>query len=198
MDLAAAVKKHFPDLSKAPPEIRIEMERLDKKSKPKQAPSNIAGEIFRATTEMGEAEDALKELRSARDAHRLEWKQHVEESLLAWQEHLNNYQTQQEQYATLIKAAKDKFSAASAEIQKLNARAGQDSTEPPPLAPLPEETPGDTSIQIKQEALQHTLTGFSNFTEDPIEVDSESDGGTPRPKRVREVKPGAEEHISTS
>ena len=189
--LASAVRKAYPDISKAPHDIRMELEKYEKQ-KLKPAVPTLAGQISAATLEMEQAEEALKTLRQARDAHRKEWLGHLEQSLTAWQEHLKGYQEQQGQFAALITTAKTKFQVASSTIQHLNSNASS-SAIPNAHAHATSEEEEDQSREeaIKREKLQEVLASFAKEVnqEDPIEVDdSASDGGTPRPKRPRESK----------
>ena len=158
LDLAAAVRNSYPDISKAPPEIRVELEKYEKmeKHRSKQHPPTLAGQISAATLEMEQAEEALHSLR-ARDSHRAEWMGHLEESLKAWKEHLAGYQKQEDQFASMIAAAKGKFQVASATIQRLNETAH---------ASAPPNAPNQVISDDEEEKIRHE-TWIQNRKEAP-------------------------------
>ena len=196
MALASAVRKLFPDLSKAPPDIQVQVakaEKAAKAAKPKPAPSNLAEKILEATASMKEAEEALNELRGARDAHKQEWRQHLIDSNRMWQEHLASYRQQQTQYQELIATAKAKFTTASNTIQRLNGGGGNVEVQATQIDAITSDNE-DAEVakdEAQEEQLQESLNTFQRETraDDVISVEEESmsEGGSPRPKRSREA-----------
>ena len=82
--------KPSPDSQTMPQEIKDAMERTES-----LVSKQLTQDLHRATTSMGKAQKTLKELMDSKERHRLQWLQHLAESLKGWQQQLGKlrYQT---------------------------------------------------------------------------------------------------------
>lgn len=117
-DLLAAVKSSFPDLHKMPPAIR---EALDKTSA--SSSKQLTTDLHKAATALGRARKNVQELQVAKLKHRSLWAAHLQEALNAWQQQIQSYNAQQEDYAQKLCKAQADLQAANDWIQELNVQA---------------------------------------------------------------------------
>ena len=122
-----------------PQEIKDAMERTES-----LVSKQLTQDLHRATTSMGKAQKTLKELMDAKERHKLQWLQHLAESLKGWQQQLESYDAKQEEFVTCIQKARKDMEAAHVLIQTLNAKAAG-KTVPVPQEPIPVDTAQDMS-----------------------------------------------------
>ena len=91
-ELAAAIRKAYPDVNHIPSEIREVLEKTDS-----LAGKQLTQELHRATTALGKAQRSVKELEDGREKHRLQWLSHVKDSLQMWEQQLQDYEARQQQ-----------------------------------------------------------------------------------------------------
>ena len=156
-ELAAAIRKAYPDVNHIPSEIREVLEKTDS-----LAGKQLTQELHRATTALGKAQRSVKELEDGREKHRLQWLSHVRDSLQMWEQQLQEYEVRQQQLSTAIVKAKSDTESAHHQIQVLNARAAG---KPPPepstaMAPLelgPPPSEEDQEERALRKQLHHLL-----------------------------------------
>ena len=152
-ELAAAIRKAFPDSNNIPMEIR---EALDKSDS--LIGKQVTQELHRATASLGRAQKSVRELEDGREKHRLQWMTHMKESLHTWEKQLMDYDARQQQYGEAILKAKLDTDSAHRQIQILNAKAAG---KPPPEYPAPAEEaeygPPQTEEDVEERSLRKQL-----------------------------------------
>ena len=169
----------------------------------------LTQELHRATTSMGKAQKAYKELQDAKERHRMQWLQHMETSLKAWKQQMEGYDKKQQDFVEAIHKAKKDMDASHVLIQNLNAKAAGKPPPPPPADTIVLDGPEDLShIADKEErklrrSLQHILaecatkSGTKTMTDefviasDDEKLDKENATKRPRSKSPGALEPGA-------
>lgn len=160
--------------------------------------------LHTATTDLDKASQRLNEAIQAKQKHRNQWIQHLEESVQLWQSQLDSYKKKQQELKEIAKQAQKDVQSARAAIHERNSQVGSGGkTKPPPAPPLPQEEVLDLTAEDdeEEEALKRKLqrllersaasvgavsTLLSGAQE--IEMEVSSDEGNPA-KRQRSVEP---------
>ena len=195
-ELLSAIRRAFPDSQAIPQEIKDAIEKTEN-----VVSRQLTQDLHRATTSMGKAQKTLKELMDAKERHRLQWLQHLAESLKSWQQQLENYDTKQSEFVDSIEKAKQDMEGAHVLIQTLNAKAAGKAVPPSP-DPIPVDTAKDMShIRDPEErSLRKKLHGLladcatkmdKKLKEKEMEtvISSEDEQGAKREKRQRSKSP---------
>ena len=189
--LLMAVKKQYPDITKAPPDIRMEVEKQERmQAKPKH---NLKEELLDTSEMFGAARDHLVAVIEARDQHRLRWLKHLQSSAEIWKDQLADYNRQKLQYQDLIDSAKAKFEEARTANQTVNQKAG--TLEVPPTAidsSDKEAQDGQNEAELRSKVTM-TLQACMQAVEadEPIDVDELSEKEDQPTKRHRGGSPTA-------
>ena len=180
--LLAAIRKSYPDLSKAPADIRAEVEKAER----------LAG---RTKENVGEecdaARDQLLAVMEAREQHRVRWLKHLEASVLSWQTQMASYEKQKKQYQTMVDEAKARHDAARAAMDAMNDKLGEGEARSTQIDPVETDLPGVTEAELRRNVHTNLRKCLRAVTEDaPVEIsDGEADDidvETAQPnKRVR-------------
>lgn len=196
--LVAAVRKEYPDLSKAPADIREAMERAETMSS-----QQIAAALHRATNRVRQSSDRLRDLRDSQIKHKEAWHVHLKDAITSWESQVQSYTSQRNAYKSMMEKTREDLQAARKEIQRLNhlaAGAGKVLQVPTVDLTEPEEILIDMSdSQVLMEKMQETLRRCSQVILDTEKADKtvhlESDEDMPLPtnKRPRSVEPGGNE-----
>ena len=179
-------------------EIKDAMERTES-----LVSKQLTQDLHRATTSMGKAQKTLKELMDSKERHRLQWLQHLAESLKGWQQQLESYDAKQEEFVVCIQKARKDMESAHVLIQKLNAKAAGKAV-PELQDPIPVDTAQDMShIKDPEERnlrkqLHSLLASCATKMElkvpettvpTVVSSDEEKDGDGQREKRQRAASP---------
>jgi len=119
-ELLGAVRKHYPDLADAPPDIKEAVQKAEALNS-----KQIAAELTKSSKRVGEIAQQLAELKEMQQRHRAAWVKHLKEALQSWESQINAYVTQQKTYHELMTKAQSELEAARVETQRLNYRAGK-------------------------------------------------------------------------
>ena len=169
-ELLSAIRRAFPDTQSMPTEIKEALERSEG-----QVSKQLTSELHRATSSMGKAQRTLKELMDAKERHRLQWLQHLGESLKSWRLQLDSYDAKQSEFADSITKARKDMEASHVMIQTLNARAAGK----PVPAHLETSVPADTAEDLshiqdpEERALRKSLHGLLAECATKMEVKEE-------------------------
>ena len=106
-DLLIAVRKQFPDMTKAPIEVREAVEKEEASNS-----QRIGADLHRTSSQINKATKQLNQLREARSRHREQWLRHLKDSITAWESQMKSFQEQQKQYIEQTNKAKAELSAA--------------------------------------------------------------------------------------
>ena len=198
-ELMMAIRRAFPDSQSMPSELRDAMEKSES-----VATKMLTQELHRATTSMGKAQKAYKELQDAKERHRMQWLQHMETSLKAWKQQMEGYDKKQQDFVEAIQKAKKDMDASHVLIQNLNAKAAGKPPPPPQAETIELDGPEDLShIADKEErklrrSLQHILAECATksgtkpvMDEFIIASDDEKQDKENTTKRQRSDTPGA-------
>lgn len=187
-----------------PSELRDAMEKSES-----VATKMLTQELHRATTSMGKAQKAYKELQDAKERHRMQWLQHMETSLKAWKQQMEGYDKKQQDFVEAIHKAKKDMDASHVLIQNLNAKAAGKPPPPPPAEMIEIDGPGDLSHIVDKEerklrrSLQHILAECATksgtkpmldefiIASDDEKQDKENSTKRPRSKSPGTLEPGA-------
>eukprot|EP00435_Cladocopium_sp_Y103_P053766 s459_g17.t1 len=113
--LVLAIKEEFPDMSKAPANIRAAVEKAEA-----QNTSRIAADLQRNSQKVKKASEKLRELRESQIRHKESWQRHLQEALACWEGQVQSYTTQQNNYKEMMEKTRAELHAARKDIQRLN------------------------------------------------------------------------------
>ena len=194
--LVAAVRKEYPDLSKAPSDIREAMERAETMSS-----QQIAAALHRSTNRVRQSSDRLRDLRDSQIKHKEAWHVHLKDAITSWESQVQSYTSQQNAYKSMMEKTREDLHAARKEIQRLNhlaAGAGKVLQVPSVDLTEPEEILIDTTdSQALMEKMQATLHRCSQVILDVekddkvVSLESDEEMHKPANKRPRSVEPPA-------
>lgn len=190
--LVVAVKKLYPDLSKTPAEIREALEKSEAMST-----QQVAAALHRATNQVRQSNDKMRELRESQVRHKDSWQKHLKEAIACWEGQVQAYTDQQKAYKEMMAKHKANLQIARKDIQRLNhMAAGSSSAVPPVTVDLtePDEIVIDDSESL---VLMEQLTSVLNrctqmFTASengPTIVSDDEAMEQPASKRPRSVEP---------
>lgn len=193
-DLLIAVRKQYPDISKAPSDIREAAEKEEASNS-----QRIGADLHRTSSQINKASKQLNQLREARARHREQWLRHLKDSITAWEGQMKAFQEQQKQYIDQTNKAKAELSAARRNLQTLNKLAGlQTSAKSENLQENQELEEGSKEIEETEVALtkqvqdclkQAAAIVNPGDVHDIMESDEECDDGAPKSKRQRSLEP---------
>ena len=192
-DLLIAVRKQFPDMTKAPIEVREAVEKEEASNS-----QRIGADLHRTSSQINKATKQLNQLREARSRHREQWLRHLKDSITAWESQMKSFQEQQKQYIEQTNKAKAELSAARRNLQTLNKLAGLQSS-------AKAETPETQELEEGVGELDATEAALTRQVQDCLKqaaaivnpsdvhdiMDSDDDGvdGAPKSKRQRSLEP---------
>eukprot|EP00438_Fugacium_kawagutii_P036235 Skav234092 [mRNA] locus=scaffold212:184947:194573:- [translate_table: standard] len=110
--------------SEAPTHVKELIERTEK-----DGAKQITRDLHAATTALGRAQKNLKEAQAARRAHRLQWIQHLQESVRVWELQLQDYRRRQAELQDVAARASAETATAQKLISSLNIRIGSSEME---------------------------------------------------------------------
>ena len=187
-------------------EMPSDVKSFVEKVQAKQRVTIIHG-LHSATSDLDKASQRLSDAIQAKQKHRAQWLQHLEESIKLWQSQLLSYKKRQQELQDIAKQAqKDVYSARRA-INERNALAGNSGKAKPMVPP---EIPKDEEIldltgeddeeeELLKKKMQRLLErsaavvgvgGTSTSAALDIEMDTSSDELQPtKTKRPRSVEP---------
>ena len=196
--LVAAVRKEYPDLSKAPAEIREAMEKAETMSS-----QQIASALHRSTNRVRQSTDKLRALQESQRRHKESWHVHLKEAITSWESQVQAFTSQQNSFKDMMELTRAELQAARKEIQRLNhLAAGTGKIMQIPTVDLtePEEIVIDTADSTAlMEKMPSTLQKCSQIILDPgkgeraVSVPSDEDMYQPANKRQRSADPGAKD-----
>eukprot|EP00435_Cladocopium_sp_Y103_P011834 s2213_g3.t1 len=198
-DLVSAVRKQYPDISQAPEDIRIAMEKAEKAN-----PKVLASELNKASSQVGKIAKQLASIREARQVHRQNWLRHLKDSASTWQKQIQRFKEQQQQYGEQLSKAQLELTTARRNLQYLNklaaasgtpttAESGEPSVDPPdPDANAAFETEAQALALQIQTQLQEAAAAAANEEMEVLSDDEEADRER---KRQRSMEPFG--HIAT-
>ena len=178
--LLAAIKKSYPDITKAPADIRAEVEKAER----------LAGKTKENVgEECDAARDQLLAVMDAREQHRLRWLKHLEASALSWQTQMASYEKQKKQYQEMVDEAKARHDAARTALDAMNEKLGEGDANATQIDPVEAEVHGVTEAELRKNVHQTLRRCLRSVSEDaPVEISDGEDAeiGDAQPnKRVR-------------
>ena len=193
-ELLAAVRKSYPDLAKAPDDIKNAVDKADKATS-----KALSKDLNRASNQVGKAARHLASVKDARTAHRQNWLKHLRDSVNSWQKQLQLFKDQQKEYGDQLLHAQQELTAARRQLQQLNKQAAEvgapTSTEAGDTGR--ETADGDNGaafeaeanalVQQVQESLQQSIAAAAEASE-TMEINSDDDADR-RSKRPRSMEP---------
>ena len=129
-EMAQALRRAYPDITKTPDDVKALLEKADK-----EAGRLGLKNLQQAAKHLDKAKKHLKEVNDQRKAHRARWLQHVAEGVTMWERQLEEYRRHQATLTDLATRTQTEISATSRTIQILGA-AGTGSALP--VIPVPE------------------------------------------------------------
>jgi len=199
-EMAAALRRAYPDPGKIPEDVQLLLDKADKEV------SHLGlKNLHQAAKHMDRAKKQLKEVNDQKKAHRTMWFRHVTEGIKMWETQLDSYRRHQAALTDLATKAQAEVTSTSKVIQVLGA-AGPSAT-PPPI-PVPdavdtvdvteesanqEEEQLRTSLQTVLKACASSLgiTPDATLTEMEIKLDGEEKEDEKHKKRQRSLEPFA-------
>eukprot|EP00435_Cladocopium_sp_Y103_P041652 s334_g11.t1 len=191
--LVIAVKEEYPDLSKAPTNIRVAVEKAEATN-----PSRIASDLHRMAHKMKKATERMRELKEQQIRHKTSWQKHLNEALACWESQIKTYMAQQKSYSDLMEKSRQELQTARKDIQRLNHLAAGTGTAPAIVNLVEPEviTVDDTENLVLMERMQSTLHQCAQLfmhtdeedTNNVVMVPSEDEA--PAAKRQRSAEPG--------
>lgn len=132
-EMAAALRRAYPDPSKVPDDVQAMLDRAEKESG-RLGLKNL----HQAAKHLDRAKKQLKEVTDQRKAHRTMWIQHLTEGIKMWDNQLDSYRRHQAALTELASKAQKEVTSTSRIIQLLGA-AGTSSSAAPITPPEPAE-----------------------------------------------------------
>ena len=129
-EMAQALRRAYPDITKTPDDVKALLEKADK-----EAGRLGLKNLQQAAKHLDKAKKHLKEVNDQRKAHRARWLQHVTEGVTMWERQLEEYRRHQATLTDLATRTQTEISTTSRTIQILGA-AGTGSALP--AIPVPE------------------------------------------------------------
>ena len=114
-ELAAAVKENYPDLSKAPQNVRAALAKSEGLTT-----KQIAAELHKATNIVRQTTDKLRELKRPQANHQESWHVHLKETIASWEAQILAYTGQQSAYVEMMHSKRQELQKARTDIQRLN------------------------------------------------------------------------------
>ena len=193
-DLLLAIRKEYPDISKAPQHVREAVEKEEAANS-----QRIGADLQKTSSQINKASKQLNQLREARRRHREQWLRHLKDSIAAWESQMKAFQEQQKQYIEQTNKAKAELSAARRNLQALNKLAGLQTSvkaENMPEAQEMEEGLGESEAteaaltKQVQDCLKQAAS-IINPTDvhDIMDSEEEESNGAPKSKRQRSLEP---------
>lgn len=191
-DLLLAVRKQYPDISKAPADVREAVEKEEANNS-----QRIGSDLHKASSQINKATKQLNQLREARSRHREQWLKHLRDSIVAWENQMKAFKEQQKQYIDQTNKAKSELSTARRALQNLNKLAGLQTNmkaEAPLDAQDMEEGTGETEeteaalVRQVQDCLKQAAAVVNpTDIQDVMDSDEEEEGH--KSKRPRSLEP---------
>ena len=189
-ELLAAIRKTYPDITKAPADVREAVEKEEAANAQK-----IGSDLHRTSSQINKASKQLKKLREARNLHREQWLRHLKDSIVAWEAQMKAFQEQQRQYIEQTNKAKTELSLARRNLQNLNKLAGlqtnvkadQESQEADEGGNDQEPEEQALALQV-QDCLKKAAT-LINPTDVQDIMESDEEDEVPKSKRPRSSEP---------
>lgn len=200
-EMAAALRRAYPDPDKVPEDVQAMLDKADKETG-RLGLKNL----HQAAKHMDRAKKHLKEVTDQKKAHRAMWVKHLTEGIKLWESQLDSYRRHQAILADLATKAQTEITTTSRVIQVLGA-AGTGSAAP--MLPPPEsaeptvETADDANAEEEKlrTSLQNVLKACANSlgiiqeTQNAapqqllINSDEEQDDEEKNKKRQRSLEP---------
>eukprot|EP00435_Cladocopium_sp_Y103_P058654 s2453_g20.t1 len=187
VELVTAVRKTYPDVSKAPQDIQAALKKADQ-----NLSKQIGSDLHKASSQIEKSSKQLTSLRSARAKHKDTWMKHLRDSVATWESQIKAYQEQQQIYIDQINRAKSEISLARRALQTVSKHAGNVAIK---TEEENENVDEDPELDIEEQTLarkvQELLQQSANLAI-PSEIqeiqDSEEDSGH-KSKRPRSLEP---------
>lgn len=141
-EMAAALRRAYPDPDKVPEDVQAMLDKADKETG-RLGLKNL----HQAAKHMDRAKKQLKEVNDQKKAHRAMWLKHLTEGIKLWESQLDAYRRHQAILADLATKAQTEITTTSRVIQVLGA-AGTGSS----LPQLPPPDAADTAAETTEEA----------------------------------------------
>ena len=147
--LLMAVKRRYPDMSKAPADIRLEVEKTERIMQ--KTKGTLKEELMDTTAQFGAARDHLMAVVQAQEQHRVRWLRHLGSSVQLWNSQLASYNKQSAQYQTMLAEAQENFEEARTANQTMNQKAGTVDISPTLIdPPASEAAEGQTEAELRE------------------------------------------------
>eukprot|EP00435_Cladocopium_sp_Y103_P038877 s1387_g10.t1 len=151
-DLVIAVKRIYPDISKAPADIQAAVERAEKANL-----KLLSTDLNKTSQAIGKLNKELQGLREAKSKHRDRWIKHLADAAQSWEQQLKMYTEQQANHANQIKKAKQALNTARRNLSVLNKQAADTSVRGA-LETEVEESEDPTAMDAEAQALVNKVT----------------------------------------
>lgn len=194
VELLAAVRKSYPDITCAPDHIKKAVDKADKATS-----KALSKYLNRASNQVGKAARQFASVKEARNAHRQNWLKHLRDSVNSWQKQLQLFKDQQKEYGDQLLQAQQELTTARRHLQQLNKQAaevgapvsadagdvGRDSADGDNGAAFEAEA---TALVLQvQESLQQSIAAAAEDSE-TMEINSDEEADR-KHKRPRSMEP---------
>eukprot|EP00435_Cladocopium_sp_Y103_P054561 s421_g17.t2 len=209
-ELVKAVKGLYPDISKAPQDIRAAVEKAEKSNI-----KMIGADLQRASDRVKKATNKLQDLKASQSKHKDSWKKHLQEAISCWEGQVQSYVSQQNSYRELMHTARSELQTARQDVQRLNHLAAGPSAAVQPLRvdlTEPDEIAIDDTDSValmdrlqtvlhrcaqmvltpERPPIRRAVSVHSVPSEGPPEANAEVEMTIPASKRPRSREPGEE------
>ena len=195
--MAEALKEAYPDEGSRPQNVKDMIEKAER-----DAVKDVTKGLHSATKALSRAQKTLAEALDAKQKHKAQWAKHVSDAIQTWQNHLQNFRTQQKSFQDVTNKAKRDIEMARSTIQILNAKAASTGlATATPLAPkLEAEESSETDKeeeklkQSMQKVLQQCAQSLGldlgqSSQREVQEIKSDDEEVPPAAKRPRSLEP---------
>ena len=152
-EMAAALRRAYPDPTKVPEDVQVMLDRADKESG-RLGLKNL----HQAAKHLDRAKKQLKEVTDQKIAHRTMWIQHLTEGIKMWENQLDSYRRHQATLTELATKAQKEVTSTSRIIQLLGAAGTGSSAAPiPPPEPIEATETAEEGANPEEEKLRTAL-----------------------------------------
>ena len=186
-EMAAALRRAYPDPTKTPEDVQGLLDKADKEV------SRLGlKNLHQAAKHLDRTKKQLKDVTDQKRSHRSTWLKHLTEGIEMWEKQLDAYRRHQALLADLANKARSEITSTSRVIQVLSS-AGTGSTTP--LPPMPDATEtieaADEQVDQEEEALRSKLQTVLKACADSLGVLAET------PAKEIEIKSDTEHEEGT-
>ena len=167
-DMVEAIRLSYPDPKDIPPRLKEMMAKYDLATR-----KSVAKDMERSWSSLEQMQERLKDLRLAKQNHRVAWLKSLQETMSTWEGHVKSYGAQQEEFARLISEATTEMETTRLSLDSLSKQAGEGFQEE--VAPDPaEEQAAEEEEKMMRKKVVSVLQTCTAMAGVATQVDSSS------------------------